>query len=57
MNNKIIEEAIDEVVSKCPESYDFKKQFKTYLLNRLSSNYASDDLKDVLSLINVEAED
>jgi len=57
MNNKIIEEAIDEIVNACPESHEFKKQFKAYLLNRLNSNYSADDLKDILTLINVEAED
>ena len=57
MNSKIVEDAIDKVVNACPESNEFKEQFKAYLLNRLDSNYSENDLKNILALIAVDSED
>lgn len=57
MNNNVIEEAINEIVSKLPESDEFKERFKTYLINRLNNNFSPVEMKSILALINIETEE
>ena len=57
MRNKIIEATIDRVVDESENSEDFKSMFKQYVKNKFDDNASENDLKRVLSLIEVIEED
>ena len=57
MRNKIIEATIDRVVDESENSEDFKSMFKQYVKNKFDDNASENDLKRVLSLIEVTEED
>ena len=57
MRNKIIEATIDRVVDESENSEDFKSMFKQYVKNKFDDNESENDLKRVLSLIEVTEED
>lgn len=57
MRNKIIEATIERVVDESDNSEDFKSMFKQYVKNKFDDNASENDLKRVLSLIEVTEED
>ena len=57
MRNKIIEATIERVVDESENSDDFKSMFKQYVKNKFDDNASENDLKRVLSLIEVTEED
>ena len=57
MRNKIIEATIERVVDESEYSDDFKSMFKQYVKNKFDDNASENDLKRVLSLIEVTEED
>ena len=57
MRNKIIEATIERVVDESENSEDFKSMFKQYVKNKFDDNASENDLKRVLSLIEVTEED
>lgn len=57
MRNKIIENTIERIVEESDNSKDFKSAFKQYVKNKFEDNATENDLKRVLSLIEVIEED
>ena len=57
MRNKIIENTIERVVDESENSKDFKSALKQYVKNKFEDNASENDLKRVLSLIEVKEED
>ena len=57
MRNKIIEATIERVVDESENSEDFKSMLKQYVKNKFDDNASENDLKRVLSLIEVTEED
>lgn len=56
MRNKILEEVIDTVVDDCGQSPEFIATFKRYIKNKYDNNANENDLKTVLSLIQIQEE-
>ena len=56
MRNKIIEQAIDNVIDASNHSSDFRTVFKKYIKNVFNNNASENDLKRALSLIEEEEE-
>lgn len=56
MRNKILEEVIDTVVDDCGQSPEFIGAFKKYIKNKYDNNANENDLKTVLSLIQIQEE-
>ena len=54
MKSEIIENAIDSVVNKSKYSEDFKRAFIQYVKNKFEDNATENDLKTLLSFIEVE---
>ena len=54
MKSEIIENAIDSVVNKSEYSEDFKRAFIQYVKNKFEDNATENDLKTLLSFIEVE---
>ena len=57
MRNKIIEATIERIVDESDNSKDFKSAFKQYVKNKFDDNATENDLKRVLSLIEVIEEE
>lgn len=57
MRNKIIEATIERVVNESENPDDFKSMFKQYVKNKFDDNASENDLKRVLSLIEVAEEE
>ncbi len=57
MKSEIIEHAIKSVVNESEYSEEFKKAFIQYVKNKFENNATENDLKVVLSFIEVKEDD
>lgn len=57
MKSEIIEHAIRSVVNESEYSEEFKKAFIQYVKNKFENNATENDLKVVLSFIEVKEDD
>lgn len=57
MRNKIIENAIDQVIDSSTVNFDFKSTFKQFVKNKFDNNANDNDLKINLELLKVNEEE
>ena len=57
MRNKIIENAIEQVIDSENVNADFKSAFKKFVKNKFDNNANDNDLKINLELLKVEEEE